>query len=337
MTKVEDLLRNHFSSKAKSLLATSQEVVTEHTGLRGSHREEVIRIYLSEILPRRFAIGKGMIYGMAHRSHETDIVIWDSGNYPSLQLLGHNMFFAESVKAVLEVKSRWSVEEFQDIKSKSKVINGIFRSYGENLSDELAGIRLELASLKFGLAHSGMLIKQEGIAKGGLIFRGGQSLWEKGFTDEDLGDADEAWPDLLLLLEAGLVIRKVYQGEPAGSPMGGYIEIIHAGDDALLVFTVYWIEMLSRRVTQVENAFYFGYYVDGLLENLLRETFIFPLNFTISLSGRHPIWSEQATEEIDDDERAYRRQLYYLKRRYGTENPPDIKDYWSGMPKRNDE
>ena len=98
------LLQRYFRDKAKQLMAASSQTVVDHTYLRGSHRENVLKIYLEELLPKRFGIGKGMIYNIGSRSNEADIVIWDSQNYPQIQFLGHSLFFAESVKAVIEVK-----------------------------------------------------------------------------------------------------------------------------------------------------------------------------------------------------------------------------------------
>lgn len=73
--KTQRLVQQYFRSKTRQLLAAAQEVVSEHPGLRGGHREAVLRVYLNDIIPRRFAIGRGMIYGLSHRSREADVVI----------------------------------------------------------------------------------------------------------------------------------------------------------------------------------------------------------------------------------------------------------------------
>src|ERR1039458_5354439 len=92
-------IRDYFRVKAKQLAAVASLPICDHSGLAGSHREQVQRIYLREILPKRFEIGRGMVYGVEHRSYEADIVVWDSIQYPSLPMADHSLYFAESVRA----------------------------------------------------------------------------------------------------------------------------------------------------------------------------------------------------------------------------------------------
>src|SRR5277367_6338895 len=114
MTFTEQL-RVFFSSKRRQILEASREAGTEHAGLLGSHRETIIREYLSALLPARFSVGRGMVYGFAHHSKEADLVVWDHLNYPSLRMRDHSLFVAESTRLVLEAKSRWSTAEFEDM------------------------------------------------------------------------------------------------------------------------------------------------------------------------------------------------------------------------------
>ena len=109
--ETERRIRTYFRAKTAQLRALAGLAVCEHTGLIGSHREQLNRIYLQEILPKRFSVGRGMIYGIVHRSREVDVVVWDELNYMSLPLLDHSFFFAESVRLALECKSTWSADE----------------------------------------------------------------------------------------------------------------------------------------------------------------------------------------------------------------------------------
>jgi hypothetical protein len=65
-------IRRYFQAKARQLSAVAELSVCEHNGLIGSHREQVQRVYLSEVLPKRFAVGHGMVYGPFHHSREAD-------------------------------------------------------------------------------------------------------------------------------------------------------------------------------------------------------------------------------------------------------------------------
>ena len=198
--EVQRLVQQHFRSKARRLLAEAQEVVSEHPGLRGSHREAVLRFYLNDIVPRRFAIGRGMIYGLAHRSREADIVIWDEQNYPSMHMQEHNLFFAESTRAVLEVKSHWNSDERDDILEKCRAVRDIVLHRKPNLADDIAMLQLEVASLISGEEHSGMVITGHHVATGAIVLYGGQTLSERSLDHYIIQHADDAWPDILLLL-----------------------------------------------------------------------------------------------------------------------------------------
>src|SRR3954451_10703188 len=134
----QDQVRKYFRVKAKQLAATADLSICEHPGLIGSHREELQRVFLREILPGRFTVGRGMVYGaFGHRSKEADIVIWDSQNYPSLPMLDHSFFFADSVRLVLECKSRWSGDEFEDVLEKCESVRSIIAGSRLNLREEI--------------------------------------------------------------------------------------------------------------------------------------------------------------------------------------------------------
>ena len=93
VNETEQRIRTYFRAKTAQMKALAELAVCEHAGLIGSHREQLHRIYLQEILPKRFSVGRGMIYGFAHRSREVDVVIWDELNYMTLPLLDHSFFF----------------------------------------------------------------------------------------------------------------------------------------------------------------------------------------------------------------------------------------------------
>lgn len=106
MTELRESLTNFFRSKRRQLLAAATEADTPRNGLLRTHREASIRDFLGPLLPRRFSVGRGMVFGIAHRSREADLVVWDSANYPCISFPQHSHFFAESVRVILEAKSR---------------------------------------------------------------------------------------------------------------------------------------------------------------------------------------------------------------------------------------
>lgn len=123
MTVSHERVRDYFRVKSRQLRASADLAVCDHNGLSGNHREELQRIYFNEVLPRRFEVGSGMVYGQFHRSREADIVIWNFKDYPSLPMSDHAFFFAESVRMVLESKSQMSSAEFDNDLLKSQAVS----------------------------------------------------------------------------------------------------------------------------------------------------------------------------------------------------------------------
>lgn len=285
---IQGRLQSYFRSKGQQLLAAAREVTTDHAGLRGAHREAVLRVFLAGIVPRRFQIGRGMVYGRASRSRESDIVIWDASNYPSLPMHDHNLFFAESVRVVLEVKSRWSAEELRDILDKCRAVHGIFMFKRPGLAEEISQLRLDVTTLLSGEPIT-MLSEGSRIGTAGIILFGGQGFSLSQSIDTMRTDIEDGWPDVLLLLEAGRVIVKEYV-PVEGSFLGGhaYLHSVSAGEDALLVFTSVLLGLLSERAFQVEDPFYLGDYAEEVIRNLPVETEEFPI--TRPIVGRTFLW-----------------------------------------------
>src|SRR5690606_16558726 len=128
-----------------------------------------------------------------------------------------------------------------------------------NLADELEMIRMDIAALKFGKEHDGSVMVKPHIGTGAIVLQGGQQFGPTVLTDELLDDADDEWPDLLLLLEAGQFVLKRYGHDDQGYPYG-QIEFYDLGEDCLLAFTSALLSLLSDRVVQYEAPFYFEMY-----------------------------------------------------------------------------
>jgi hypothetical protein len=254
------LVQQYFRAKRDQLLAMSKLAVAEHQGLRGSHREELQRIYLREILPRRFSIGRGMVYGVNGGSNEADIVIWDGNNYPSLPLTDSTLFFAESVRVVLESKSDYDIREFRDVLNKCRSISSIVPVRMLSIEDYIALIRRELDALAEGQERpAGMMILRPYIGTAAVFIDRGQNSMKdlSRFSDEDFDDADLSWPDLTLLLKPGRIALKRY---PEGEA-NGLIEVFDYDEDSLFVFTNHLLQLLADRSVAVEDTFYMDQYM----------------------------------------------------------------------------
>lgn len=285
--RTEERVRQYFRVKARQLATICELPICEHSGLIGSHREEIYRIYLREILPKRFGVGRGMVYGLVGRSKEADVIIWDAQNFPSLPMLDHSFFFAESVRVVLESKSIWNSEELTDVLTKIRAVRDIGFMSGPTLADELAMIWQDLAAIREGRAHDGMLIARHHIGTAAIFIKGGQSLTNDYVTDGFIDDADDSWPDLLLLLEPGRLIVKNYQAT-GGIGGTGWLEFYELGEDALLAFTNGLLSLLAERSVQSEEPLYLSKYAPDVASINPTSTVEFPIRRPVP--QRTPLW-----------------------------------------------
>ena len=276
-------MQQYFRVKQQQLSSLADLPVCEHPGLVGGHREELQRIYLREVLPKRFEVGRGMVYGVAHRSREADVVIWDSHNFPSLPMLDHSFFFAESVRAVLESKSVWSQAEFVDVLDKAEAVRDIISIYRPSVVSELEMLELEVAALKEGREHDGIFRSEPRIGTAAIFLRGGaQALVEKTIDAQAVEDADDRWPDLILLLEPGRLVVKEY------SDQDGTLSFYDLQDDALLAFTNGLLTLLNDRSVQTEGPLFLSQYAGEVGR---KEPFLvldFPLHRPAPF--RIPLW-----------------------------------------------
>ena len=151
-------------------------------------------------------------------------------------------------------------------------------------------LQLEVASLREGVSHSGMLITGHHIASVGLFFFGGESF-SLSELDPDIGEEiDDAWPDLLLFLNAGVVIAKNYQWTERGFGEG-YPQLVRAGEDSLMLFAASLITLISDRSVQVEDPSFLEVHIGlGEANSWSGEHRAFGL--TRPVAGRVPLWSK---------------------------------------------
>ncbi len=293
----QDLVRDYFRAKYRQLSAAADLSICKHPGLTGSHREQIYRLYLQEILPKRYDVGRGMIHGKSHRSKEADIVIWDSSNYPILPLSDHSFFFAESVKLVMECKSEWSRKNFKDVTEKCSSIQEIILRKTLSIEDKVDRLDLQLRSLARRFSDAKILIQtipkdtienrinsiqrilefliketqilgclqaeSQRIGTSAIFLKGETKALEnpdKLLVDEDKWFISDSFPDLMLLLEPGIIALK----EPSNSKensLSGILKFFKLREDSLLVFTKYLLSLLNERTVHTEGQFYFDDYV----------------------------------------------------------------------------
>jgi hypothetical protein len=282
----ESRVVHYFRAKSRQLLATSELAVAEHRGLSGSHREELQRIYLREVIPRRYDVGRGMVYGLFGRSREADIVIWDSQNYPSLPLSDHSFYFAESVRVVIESKSRWSKQDWSDVRDKTRELRSIVLNYSPSLRDEIDMLQQDIQALQNGEGrHHGAIIVQHKIGTAAVFIEGGSDFLKhpEEIASEIEEQADDSWPDATLFLREGVLIFK-----NESSDTSQFMEFYRLNDDSLIGFTNILLRLLMERTVSSQGAFYLDNYMRSVIDVEPYARIGYQGNFWAP--GRTPIW-----------------------------------------------
>jgi hypothetical protein len=89
--------------------------VVRHPGEVGRVRENLLREFLASFCPRGFELGTGFVFDAnGNISNQQDIVIFRNSYYPIFNVGGLQHFPAESVVAVLEVKSSLGTRELKN-------------------------------------------------------------------------------------------------------------------------------------------------------------------------------------------------------------------------------
>jgi hypothetical protein len=117
----------NIESMAKKMSIDYQEVTShiEHMGMRGSSRENMLREYIGQLLPQKFAVGNGIIVDVnGIQSKQQDFFVYDAFNSPVfLRIESSCVIPVESVYATVEVKStltketlKQSIENIRSVK-----------------------------------------------------------------------------------------------------------------------------------------------------------------------------------------------------------------------------
>lgn len=120
----------------RELMRESENLLAEtktgyhHREARGALREKVFREFLNRKLPNTLSAGKGEVGDSdCHRTSEFDIVVFD----PAARLVlaeaadGRQVFPVESVRAVIEVRTRIDVDAVRSASQKADEFSGLRR------------------------------------------------------------------------------------------------------------------------------------------------------------------------------------------------------------------
>ena len=119
----------HTSEMMQSKLAEIREAFN-HPGNKGDGAEETLRSFLKDYLPQGLGIGKGEIIDHKGRhSKQCDVVIFNPLRAPTFSKSeDHIIFPAESVVAVIEVKTKLTASDIPNIVEAMKSVKELDRS-----------------------------------------------------------------------------------------------------------------------------------------------------------------------------------------------------------------
>lgn len=120
-----------FAMAAQKLRKDFEELsLVPHRGLKGDEASRLVRRFLDDHLPKRFATGSGFIIDKTDKiSRQTDVAVYDALNCPVYRASEEaGIFPADNVAAVVEVKSRLDREKLYDAAENIAVAKGMAKT-----------------------------------------------------------------------------------------------------------------------------------------------------------------------------------------------------------------
>ncbi len=275
---VESMIRDYYRAAAVQLKSAAKAAVSNHNGLTGSMREKEVANVLRGLLPQRYALDRGMVYGKWHCSHEADLMVWDAMNYPTINLKDDTpLCFAESVRAVVEVKSVWGEREFEDIRVKCRAVREITMGGSVDIFRRVEALEEHAKHyVKGGVRRRGAEHHHEefkaperksfGIPFVAIMLSGGATFGYDYVTSERVEEVNGSWPTLMLFLETGQVVFKGREFNERGWRIHNELTFRNAGDDALLLFASHLNAIVAQGSSHAEKPFHLYNYCESIID-----------------------------------------------------------------------
>jgi hypothetical protein len=235
-------------------------------------------VFLEDFIPKRYSVGRGILFDdFGHTSKEADVVIWDDQNFPRLNEGGHTLFFVNSVRCAIGVKTKWSTARWAETLAESKSVRDLVPHIHEldGVRHRLQRLEHQVAALTAGGALEGLLLFPHHTATAAIILDGGSRL-DCEILRTATPDPDDTLPDLTLLLEPGILIEKLYL--QAEDRILGFAGIHRLGADALMGFMIKLQRCIEDRSGGIENSQHFYETINLGLDDVPAEGFRFQLS-----------------------------------------------------------
>lgn len=272
-----DKLYEYFAAKTQEIKALSDQAILSHTLIIGEHRERIINVFLKDFLPGKYSVGTGQFMSVEFQrdfeSNQSDIIIWDSYDYPKVHLQGNSsLFFAESVKMVIEVKSTFNMNELNDIQKKASHLKKFVPNFHPSIKDEIWRLDNKIARAVSGKTEMQLMCSAPSISMAVLCFKGGEN-----FKLQDIpnpAEIEDNFPDVILFLSAGKMIAKTYEIYP-NSKVKGTLALYDLSENSLIGFTGWITALLVERDTLTTSPFMFQDYIRNVYHNRVIDTLDF--------------------------------------------------------------
>lgn len=216
-----------------------------HHGLRGSHREDVLRKFLSEgRLPKQYAIGNGeIISSYSQTSKQTDLIIYDLNKSIIFEATDTLQIFPiESVYGVIEVKSKLSKAKLKEGLDNIKSIKEIYTSTTVTKKLGKSAAAFYQTNPPFGVIFAYDL--------------GGNSLdsLRKNLSEWCKNNPPNVWPNLICILNKGIIrfsegLKQALHSSDINNNC--QISALHFNEESLFEFTSSLITLCTNRQIEV--------------------------------------------------------------------------------------
>ncbi len=116
---------NFFDGLRKEIFTISKNAgIGGHAGTTGTNREELIKNFLVDLLPKYFQYGKGIIIdSKGNKSNQQDIIIYS----PFISIFSERSSFypLDSVSSIIEVKSNLNKSDLEDAMKKIAILKNM--------------------------------------------------------------------------------------------------------------------------------------------------------------------------------------------------------------------
>jgi len=121
--------RNYYSSYRDELLARRERIrsLTKQSKVQGDYHEALIRELIRQQIPEKYKVGHGLVYDEKNerRSHECDVIVYGTETKPLFESQDLVIANPNTVKFVMQVKSKLTSESLKDAVSNLKSIKTI--------------------------------------------------------------------------------------------------------------------------------------------------------------------------------------------------------------------